>query len=156
MSRLHSIAFGSLVLLSACAPDTTAPSAPPEAATPDLSIVSDGATIFVHVSVSVFFGSFSFPFTVTGGKKVEDFTAFAGVGTQSGFQKFPKLRPGTYVVQQTGDVAGMTFQDIRCNSTANKGSGILNDLIDNATRTVTIHLEAKETDTCEFNYVQQL
>src|SRR5262245_35144670 len=72
MSRLHSIAFGLAALLSACAPDSTAPSAPPDATTPDLSLVSDGATIFIHVSVSVFVGEFAFPFTVTGGKKVGD------------------------------------------------------------------------------------
>ena len=68
---------------------------------------------------------------------------------------FEHLKPGTYVVQQ-GEVPGMSFQGITCTSFANKGDGIPNDLIDNANRTVTIQLEAKETVECRFNNTQQL
>jgi hypothetical protein len=42
----------------------------------------------------------------------------------------------------------MTFQQIICTSFANRGDGIPNNIIDNATRTVTIQLEAKETVSC--------
>ena len=148
--------MGSLALLAACGSEPTGPAAPPKGTTPDLDpAIPNGTRILIQLEATTLSAGFVFPFTASG-KKLVDFSLDEDLDTArpSGIL-FEHLKPGTYVVQQ-GEVAGMTFQQIICTSFANRGDGIPNNIIDNATRTVTIQLEAKETVSCAFQSVQQI
>jgi len=64
-------------------------------------------------------------------------------------QAFTGLKPGTYTVTHEA-LAGLTLLGITCESNPNGGSGIDNNTIDLANRSVTIQLEQDESVTCTF------
>lgn len=153
------LALSATTLVAACADQTltreSSPTGPKAALHDDLNAASaTGAGITIVLDMQP-----NRPTDITfetEGTKLKDFILDDDVNSAvPSSRSFTHLRPGAYAIKQEV-VTGLTLLDLRCESDPNGGSGIDNNTINLADRSVTIQLERDELVTCTFVDYQPL